>query len=90
SWWVSTKPPRLVFPYLQIFLEYFKSVNRAPLKWRSRQLCREQIIKWFFEEGWSLMLVDLGLNLFGHSKIYDQLVPIGKMLTDKVAEDERA
>jgi glycosyltransferase involved in cell wall biosynthesis len=83
DWWVKTRTPALIFPYWKICLEYFNSVRLAPLKWSGKQLCYAQIIKWFLREGWILMSIDLGINLFNRSKFFRMFTPLSRFLFRK-------
>ena len=79
DWWVKTSSrARFHFPYWRIFLEYFKSVKKIPLKWSERQLCYYRVLKWFPREGWFLLCLDLGINVLGSSKHRKWLAPLVK------------
>ena len=60
-WWTGEKKRRLlVLPHWKNCLEYFKSVNRVPLKWTERLLCSREIGRWLLkEEGLNLLKWDL-------------------------------
>jgi glycosyltransferase involved in cell wall biosynthesis len=64
GWWMGNKPKPLTnFPNWRICLEFFKSVNRVPLKWSEKCSCYDRIGKWIMKEGWRLMKWDL-INAF--------------------------
>ena len=59
-WWTGRKRKRiLVLPHWRNCLEFFRSVNRVPLKWSERWLCYNEIIRWILREGWPYMKWDL-------------------------------
>ena len=64
GWWTGNKTKTLInFPNWRICLEFFKSVNRVPLKWSEKCSCYDRIGKWIISEGWGLMKWDL-INKF--------------------------
>lgn len=65
NWWAGNrkKASRIILPHWKTCLEYFRSVKRAPLKWRERLLCYQQISRWIIGEGWRLMKWDIGCYL---------------------------
>lgn len=81
DWWVKTKSTaRFSFPYWKICLEYFKSVNKIPLKWSERLLCYKQIFRWLLREGWLFMFTDVALNVLANPRYKKPLGPIYKWL----------
>jgi glycosyltransferase involved in cell wall biosynthesis len=80
SWWTTTNPKRLVFPYWRVCFEYIKSIRHAGLKWFDRQLCYAQIGKWLLQEGWVLMSSDIAYNVFTKLHLQRQLRPISNYL----------
>jgi glycosyltransferase involved in cell wall biosynthesis len=55
GWWCEKKPSFLLnLPNLKLFIEHFKSVNRAPLKISEYILCNIEIAKWLF---WKKQLI---------------------------------
>jgi glycosyltransferase involved in cell wall biosynthesis len=64
GWWTGRiKRGFTTLPHWRIYLEFFRSVKRAPLKWSERRLCYEEIGRWFIREGWRLMKSDIGCYL---------------------------
>ena len=61
TWWTGERRKRLiVLPHWKNCLEYFKSVNRVPLKWSERLSCYREIGNWILKErGLELMILDL-------------------------------
>ena len=46
EWFDPTRKGRIVFPITRLFVEYFRSVGRAPLDWRTRLRCRMSLLGW--------------------------------------------
>ena len=64
GWWTGNQTMPLVnYPHWKMCLEFFKSVNRVPLKWSEKCSCYDKIGKWIIREGWRLMKWDL-INRF--------------------------
>jgi glycosyltransferase involved in cell wall biosynthesis len=60
TWWKGEQNrPFLMLPHWTLCNEFFKSVNRAPLKSKEKLLCYKEITKWFLNEGWRRMKWDL-------------------------------
>ncbi len=60
EWWTGNKRgPMIILPHWKNCMEFFKSLNRVPLKWSERWLCYEEISRWILRGGWSLMKWDL-------------------------------
>ena len=57
AWW--SKDNGTYFPHWINCVEYFRSVNRIPLKLSERFLCYAQIIGWFMDEGYQFMAGDV-------------------------------
>jgi len=57
AWWSSSS--WINYTNLKNCYEFFKSVDRAPLKWSEKILCYREIVKWFFREGWKLFGNDI-------------------------------
>jgi glycosyltransferase involved in cell wall biosynthesis len=72
AWW--SKEDGTYFPHWNNCIEYFKSVNRVPLKLSERILCRIQILGWFMEEGRRFMAKDIMLFLLQHSSFASKLM----------------
>jgi glycosyltransferase involved in cell wall biosynthesis len=72
AWW--SKEDGTYFPHWKNCIEYFKSVNRVPLKLYERILCRIQILGWFMEEGRRFMAKDIMLFLLQHSSLASKLM----------------
>lgn len=73
AWW--TQDEWSTFPHLKNCLEYFRSVNRVRLKWSERLLCYDQIFKWFMNEGWISMGIDMENFLLRSSRLARKLIP---------------
>lgn len=72
AWWSSNS--WIDYTNLKNTYEFFNSVNRVPLKWSEKILCYQEILKWFFREGWRLFGTDveqyfLSRYSFGRSSI---------------------
>jgi len=65
AWWTRDegRPSWVILPHWRNFLEFFKSVRRAPINWYERWLCYEQIGRWFIRKGWGLMKWDVACSL---------------------------
>ena len=72
AWW--SKENGTYFPHWKNCIEYFKSVNRVPLKLSERILCYIQISGWFMEEGRRFMAKDIILFLLQHSSLASKLM----------------
>lgn len=57
AWWTSNS--WINNTNLKNCQEFFKSVNRVPLRWSERILCYREILKWFLREGWKLFGNDI-------------------------------
>ena len=73
AWW--SKDYWTSFPHWKNCIEYFRSVNRVPLKWSERLLCYAQIFRWFMEEGWMFMGRDMEIFLLRSSRLARKLIP---------------
>jgi hypothetical protein len=60
-WWTGKKTNALlVLPHWKNFIEYFRSVNRVPMKFKFKLLCYREIGRWLLrEKGLTLMKWDL-------------------------------
>ncbi|MCW4003158.1 MAG: glycosyltransferase [Candidatus Bathyarchaeota archaeon] len=81
--WLEDKGSKIVFPYMKVFTEYFKSVKRSPMKWSEKQTCYVKIIKWLIREGWVLVTMDIGLNLITNQHILRILAPVSQKFIQK-------
>jgi glycosyltransferase involved in cell wall biosynthesis len=72
AWW--SKENGTYFPHWKNCIEYFKSVNRVPLKLSERIWCYIQIFGWFMEEGRRFMAKDIILFLLQHSSLASKLM----------------
>jgi glycosyltransferase involved in cell wall biosynthesis len=80
AWWKPTNaPPKLVFPYWRVCLEYFRSVKRMPLNWTEQTLCYLKIVEWLLREGCILMSLDLGMNLLARFRWHKKLLPLYRL-----------
>lgn len=60
AWWTKKNHSDfLCLTYTKRFVEFFRSINRVPLKRFERWLCYGQVFKWFFREGWVWIFTDL-------------------------------
>lgn len=61
AWWSGNKKrPQIMLPRWKNLLEYFRSVNRVPLKFSERLLCYREISKWLlYGDGLKMMRCDL-------------------------------
>lgn len=72
AWW--SRENGTYFPHWKNCVEYFRSVNRVPLKLSERFLCYSQIFGWFIEEGRRFMARDIILFLLQHSNLAGKLM----------------
>jgi glycosyltransferase involved in cell wall biosynthesis len=72
TWW--SKGNATYFPHWKNCIEYFRSVNRIPLKLPERLLCYVQIMEWFMEEGRRFMAKDIILFLLQHSSLASKMM----------------
>jgi glycosyltransferase involved in cell wall biosynthesis len=62
-WWEGYKRKRLlVLPHWKNCIEYFRSINRVPLKWYERLLCCREIGRWLLKENYGLNLLKWDLS----------------------------
>jgi glycosyltransferase involved in cell wall biosynthesis len=73
AWW--SKDDWTSFPHWKNCAEYFRSVNRVPLKWTERLLCYDQIFRWIEKEGWLFMGSDMENFLLRSSRLARKLIP---------------
>ena len=61
AWWKGNKKRSLIIlPRWKNIFEYFRSVNRVPLKFSERLLCYQEIGRWLlYGDGWGMMRCDL-------------------------------
>jgi glycosyltransferase involved in cell wall biosynthesis len=71
TWW--SKEGGTYCPHWKNCIEYFRSVNRIPLKLSERLLCYFQIFGWFLKQGRHFMLKDIILFQLQHSRIASKL-----------------
>jgi glycosyltransferase involved in cell wall biosynthesis len=65
AWW--SKEGGTYFPHWKNCIEYFRSVNRVPLKLTEQLLCYGQIFDWFIKQGRRFMAKDIMLFLMQNS-----------------------
>ncbi len=63
------------FPNWKDCEEFFKSVNRVPLKLSERLLCYDEIFRWFIAEGWLYLSGDIENLFLSRSRLGRKLVP---------------
>jgi glycosyltransferase involved in cell wall biosynthesis len=73
AWW--SKDNWTYYPHWKNCVEYFRSVNRVPLKWSERLLCYAQIFRWIMREGWLFMSRDMEIFLLGSSRLARKFIP---------------
>jgi len=73
AWW--SKGTGTSFPHWKVCLEYFRSVNRVPLKCSEKLLCFDQIFRWVKREGYIFFWNDIKTFLLRHSKLASKLIP---------------
>jgi glycosyltransferase involved in cell wall biosynthesis len=73
AWW--SKDGWTSFPHWKNCIEYFRSVNRVPLKFSERLLCYAQILRWFRKQGWWFMGRDIEIFLLHNSNLARKLIP---------------
>jgi len=78
SWW--TQNHTFFSEWWRIYIEYFKSVRRSPLKWSERLLCYAQISRGIIKRGWIRMLEDVGVYFFTYSRLGIKLAPFVKRI----------
>jgi glycosyltransferase involved in cell wall biosynthesis len=71
AWW--SRESGTYFPHWKNYVEYYRSVNRIPLKIPERIMCHIQIIDWFLKEGRLFMAKDILLFLLQHSNLASKL-----------------
>jgi len=64
------------FPNWRNCTEFFRSVNRVPLRWSERLLCYDQIFRWFVKEGWFFMSGDIENLFLRRSRLARKLIPL--------------
>jgi len=57
-------------------IEYFRSVNRIPLKLSDRFLCYAQIMDWLKDEGYQFIARDIALLLMEKSPFASRTLPL--------------
>ena len=72
AWW--SKEGGTYFPHWKNFIEYFRSVNRVPLKLSERFLCYLQIFDWLLRQGRRFLTKDIVLFLLQNSRLASALV----------------
>ncbi|MGA2767348.1 MAG: glycosyltransferase [Candidatus Bathyarchaeia archaeon] len=77
AWW--SKDDWTNFPNWKDCAEFFRSVNRVPLKWSERLACYNQIFRWFIKEGWFFMGGDIENLLLRRSRLGRKLIPFVKL-----------
>ncbi len=82
AWWSSDS--WLNYTNFKNCLEFFHSVNRAPLTFSERMLCYREIIKWFRKEGWKLFGNDVEQYFLGRSSFGRTSIKVAKKLMSKV------
>ena len=73
AWW--SKEKGTYFPHWINCIEYFRSVNRVPIKFSERLLCYAQIIGWFKDEGYQFMSGDMLRFLMARSSFARKFLP---------------
>lgn len=74
SWW--SKEKGTYFPHWVNCIEYFRSVNRIPLKLSDRFLCYAQIMDWLKDEGYQFIARDIALLLMEKSPFASRTLPL--------------
>ena len=54
--------------YIYNCFEFLRSIKRIPLRWSDRLFCYLQIGKWFFEEGWIIIGVEMKKAIFRQTR----------------------
>jgi hypothetical protein len=67
------------FPNWKDCVEFFRSVNRVPLKWSEQLLCYDEIFRWFVGEGWFYMGGDIENLFLRRSRLGRKLIPLIKL-----------
>jgi len=83
-WWSNYKQPKLILPYTILYREYLKAVKHSKLNWTTRQLCNIHVLRWFFREGWLLIIYDVGINIVSNPTIRKIINPLQKRLFQKI------
>lgn len=81
-WWVGQE--RLSLTWSRVCLEYFKSVNRASLKFSERLLCYVPIFKWLTKIGWILIFDELGTFYLTNSRVGVKIFPFIKQIRNNL------
>jgi hypothetical protein len=79
QWAFWSKDNWTSFPNWRDCTEFFRSVNRVPLKWSERLLCYDQVFRWFAKEGWFFMYGDIENLLLRRSRLARKLIPFVKL-----------
>jgi glycosyltransferase involved in cell wall biosynthesis len=72
AWW--SKEGSSFFPHWKNCIEYFRSVNRVPLKLPERLLCYIEILDWILRQGRRFIAMDILLFLLHHSSLADKIM----------------
>jgi glycosyltransferase involved in cell wall biosynthesis len=60
AWWTGSESRDIVvLPHWKNCLEFFRSVNRVPLRWSEQLLCYREIGRWLLKDGLGLLKWDL-------------------------------
>lgn len=78
AWWSSNN--WINYTNWKNCYEFFKSVNRVPLKWSEKILCYREIYKWFFREGWKLFGNDINQYFLSRSSFGRTSIKVTKNL----------
>jgi glycosyltransferase involved in cell wall biosynthesis len=73
AWWSNMNVTD--FPYWKNCIEYFRSINRVPLKWSERLRCYAQLFRWVMEEGRRFLFTDIEIFLLHNSRLARKLIP---------------
>lgn len=72
AWWFKEGGSH--FPHLKNCIEYFRSVNRVPLKLTERFLCCIQILDWILRQGRRFIAMDIFLFLLHYSDLLRRIM----------------
>jgi glycosyltransferase involved in cell wall biosynthesis len=72
AWW--SKEGGTFFPHWKNCVEYFRSVNRVPLKFSERFSCYTQILDWLLRQGRRFLAKDIALFLLQNSRLATSLI----------------
>ncbi|MGD6934018.1 MAG: glycosyltransferase family 2 protein [Candidatus Bathyarchaeia archaeon] len=73
SWW--SKDKFTYFPNWKDFEEFFVSIRRVNLPYSEKIRCYNQIVTWFFSEGWQFLSGDIENLMVQRSLVARKLIP---------------